>query len=118
MGGGGLGFRAGGNLLPRELAQSLSQLPFSLFSAVQPRCLPVPSALQREAAHGRLCSLWAVILAGVFPSDRHKDLLKPKVEQQEMEMVLNTGCGAQQQEQRTNAIAKSENQRLRDELDR
>ncbi|KAM7121094.1 uncharacterized protein WM277_019433 [Molossus nigricans] len=48
----------------------------------------------------------------------HKDMLKPEAEQEEMETVLNTGCEAQQQEQRTNAIAKRENQRLRDELDR
>ncbi|KAM7121096.1 protein Daple-like [Molossus nigricans] len=51
-------------------------------------------------------------------SNAHKDVLKPKVEQGEMETVLNTGCGAQQQEQRTNAIAKSENHRLQDELNR
>ncbi|KAM7121091.1 protein Daple-like [Molossus nigricans] len=51
-------------------------------------------------------------------SNLHKDVLKPKVEQGEMETVLNTGCGAQQQEQRTNAIAKSKNHRLQDELDR
>ncbi|KAM7121088.1 protein Daple-like [Molossus nigricans] len=51
-------------------------------------------------------------------SNAHKDLLKPQVEQGEMETVLNTECGAQQQEQRTDAIAESENHRLRDELDR
>ncbi|XP_036102199.1 protein Daple-like [Molossus molossus] len=51
-------------------------------------------------------------------SNAHKDVLKPQVEQGEMETVLNTECGAQQQEQRTDAIAESENQRLRDELDR
>ncbi|KAM7120001.1 protein Daple-like [Molossus nigricans] len=51
-------------------------------------------------------------------SNVHKDVLKPQVEQGEMETVLNTECGAQQQEPRTNAIAKSENHRLQDELDR
>ncbi|KAM7121085.1 protein Daple-like [Molossus nigricans] len=51
-------------------------------------------------------------------SNAHKDVLKPQVEQGAMETVLNTECGAQQQEQRTDAIAESENQRLRDELDR
>ncbi|KAM7158003.1 protein Daple-like isoform 4-T4 [Molossus nigricans] len=49
---------------------------------------------------------------------RHEDMLKRKAELEEMESVLNTGCEALQQEQRTNAIAKGENQRLREELDR
>nr|KAF6499348.1 coiled-coil domain containing 88C [Molossus molossus] len=49
---------------------------------------------------------------------RHEDMLKRKAELEEMESVLNTGCEALQQEQRTNAIAKGENQRLQEELDR
>lgn len=37
---------------------------------------------------------------------------------EEMDTVLNTGCEARKQEQRTNAIATGENQRLQEELDR
>lgn len=55
---------------------------------------------------------------GVFPSDRHKDMLKHKAELEELEKALHTEREALQQEQRTNAIAASENQRLQGELDR
>lgn len=45
-------------------------------------------------------------------------MLKHKAELEELEKVLNTEREALQQEQRTNAIASSENQRLQGELDR
>lgn len=45
-------------------------------------------------------------------------MLKHQEELEERESVLNTGCEALQEEQRTNAIAKGENQRLQEELDR
>ncbi|XP_023484049.2 protein Daple isoform X2 [Equus caballus] len=51
-------------------------------------------------------------------SERHNDMLKHKAELDELEKVLHTEREALQQEQRTNAIATSENQRLRGELDR
>ncbi|XP_024424019.3 protein Daple isoform X1 [Desmodus rotundus] len=50
--------------------------------------------------------------------ERHEDMLKHKAELEELEKVLNTEREALQQEQRTNAIAASENQRLQGELDR
>ncbi|XP_045427890.1 protein Daple isoform X2 [Pipistrellus kuhlii] len=50
--------------------------------------------------------------------ERHEDLLKHKAELEELEKVLTTEREALQQEQKTNAIATSENQRLRGELDR
>lgn len=56
--------------------------------------------------------------SGCVPSNRHEDMLKHQEELEERESVLNTGCEALQEEQRTNAIAKGENQRLQEELDR
>ncbi|XP_016061191.1 PREDICTED: protein Daple [Miniopterus natalensis] len=50
--------------------------------------------------------------------ERHEDMLKHKAGLEELEKVLNTEREALQQEQRTNAIAATENQRLRGELDR
>ncbi|XP_066244336.1 protein Daple isoform X1 [Saccopteryx leptura] len=50
--------------------------------------------------------------------DRHEDMLKHKAELEQLEKVLHTEREALQQEQRTNAIAAGENQRLRGELDR
>ncbi|XP_076777514.1 protein Daple isoform X2 [Arvicanthis niloticus] len=50
--------------------------------------------------------------------ERHGDLQKRKAELEELEKVLSTEREALQREQRTNAIATSENQRLRGELDR
>ncbi|KAM8781278.1 protein Daple [Rhynchonycteris naso] len=50
--------------------------------------------------------------------DRHEDMLKHKAELEELEKVLHTEREALQQEQRTNAIAAGENQRLQGELDR
>ncbi|XP_054571430.1 protein Daple [Eptesicus fuscus] len=50
--------------------------------------------------------------------ERHEDLLKHKAELEELEKVLTTEREALRQEQKTNAIATSENQRLRGELDR
>lgn len=43
---------------------------------------------------------------------------KRKVELEELEKVLSTEREALQREQRTSAVATSENQRLRGELDR
>lgn len=51
-------------------------------------------------------------------STRHGDLQKQKAELEELEKVLSTEREALQREQRTNAVATSENQRLRVELDR
>ncbi|XP_058423541.1 protein Daple isoform X2 [Diceros bicornis minor] len=51
-------------------------------------------------------------------AERHSDMLKHKAELDELEKVLNTEREALQQEQRTNAIAAGENQRLQGELDR
>lgn len=45
-------------------------------------------------------------------------MLKRKTELEELEKALHVEREALQQEQRTNAIAASENQRLRGELDR
>lgn len=56
--------------------------------------------------------------AGTRLPGRHEDLLKHKAELEELEKVLTTEREALQQEQRTNAIAASENQRLQGELDR
>ncbi|CAH6849102.1 Ccdc88c [Phodopus roborovskii] len=50
--------------------------------------------------------------------ERHGDLQKQKAELQELEKVLSAEREALQQEQRTNAVAMTENQRLRAELDR
>ncbi|XP_006839636.1 PREDICTED: protein Daple [Chrysochloris asiatica] len=50
--------------------------------------------------------------------ERHSDMLKHKAELDELEKVLKTEREALQQEQRTNAVAAGENQRLREELDR
>ncbi|KAL1790173.1 Daple isoform X1 [Sigmodon hispidus] len=50
--------------------------------------------------------------------DRHGDLQKQKAELEELEKVLSSEREALQREQRTNAMATSENQRLRGELDR
>ncbi|XP_013202182.2 protein Daple isoform X1 [Microtus ochrogaster] len=50
--------------------------------------------------------------------ERHGDLQKQKAELEELEKVLSTEREALQREQRTNAVATSENQRLRVELDR
>ncbi|XP_023587479.1 protein Daple isoform X2 [Trichechus manatus latirostris] len=50
--------------------------------------------------------------------ERHSDMLKHKAELDELEKVLKTEREALQQEQRTNAVAVDENQRLREELDR
>ncbi|XP_054386389.1 protein Daple isoform X4 [Pongo abelii] len=50
--------------------------------------------------------------------ERHGDMLKRKAELEEREKVLTTEREALQQEQRTNALAMGENQRLRGELDR
>uniref|UniRef100_A0A8C6GX33 Coiled-coil domain containing 88C n=1 Tax=Mus spicilegus TaxID=10103 RepID=A0A8C6GX33_MUSSI len=49
---------------------------------------------------------------------QHGDLQQRKAELEELEKVLSTEREALQREQRTNAIATSENQRLRGELDR
>uniref|UniRef100_A0A8C2MPL7 Coiled-coil domain containing 88C n=1 Tax=Cricetulus griseus TaxID=10029 RepID=A0A8C2MPL7_CRIGR len=50
--------------------------------------------------------------------ERHGDLQRQKAELEELEKVLRAEREALQQEQRTNAVATSENQRLRGELDR
>ncbi|XP_006925590.1 protein Daple [Pteropus alecto] len=50
--------------------------------------------------------------------ERHEDMLRHQAELEELEKALNAEREALQQEQRTNAIAVGENQRLRDELDR
>lgn len=50
--------------------------------------------------------------------ERHGDLQKRKAELEELEKALSTEREVLQQEQRTSAIATSENQRLRGELDR
>ncbi|XP_070334051.1 protein Daple isoform X3 [Odocoileus virginianus] len=50
--------------------------------------------------------------------ERHSDMLKHKAELDELEKVLRAEREALQQEQRTSAMAASENQRLREELDR
>ncbi|XP_006208258.2 protein Daple [Vicugna pacos] len=50
--------------------------------------------------------------------ERHGDLLKHKAELDELEKVVKAEREALQQEQRTSAMAASENQRLREELDR
>ncbi|XP_035117173.2 protein Daple isoform X4 [Callithrix jacchus] len=50
--------------------------------------------------------------------ERHGDMLTLKAELEEREKVLTTEREALQQEQRTNALAMGENQRLRGELDR
>ncbi|XP_057588655.1 protein Daple isoform X2 [Hippopotamus amphibius kiboko] len=50
--------------------------------------------------------------------ERHSDMLKHKAELDELEKVLSAEREALQQEQRTSAVAASENQRLREELDR
>ncbi|XP_055448904.1 protein Daple isoform X1 [Psammomys obesus] len=50
--------------------------------------------------------------------ERHGDLQKRKAELEELEKELSTEREALQREQRTSAIATSENQRLRGELDR
>ncbi|XP_052041203.1 protein Daple isoform X2 [Apodemus sylvaticus] len=50
--------------------------------------------------------------------ERHGDVQKRKAELEELEKVLSTEREAFQREQRTSAIATSENQRLRGELDR
>ncbi|XP_032143518.1 protein Daple isoform X5 [Sapajus apella] len=50
--------------------------------------------------------------------ERHGDMLTLKAELEEREKVLTTEREALQQEQRTNALAVGENQRLRGELDR
>lgn len=51
-------------------------------------------------------------------STRHGDLQKRKAELEELEKALSTEREALQREQRTSAVASSENQRLRGELDR
>ncbi|KAI4535251.1 hypothetical protein MG293_014477 [Ovis ammon polii] len=51
-------------------------------------------------------------------SERHSDMLKHKAELDELEKVLRAEREALQQEQRTSAMAASENQRLQEELDR
>lgn len=98
-----------------------SQLPFpvSLPSS------PAPCLFYREMAASQspgACvscrerppagSQWRV------PLHRHEDMLRHKAELEEREKALNAEREALQQEQRTNAVAVSENQRLRDELDR
>ncbi|XP_051006499.1 protein Daple [Acomys russatus] len=50
--------------------------------------------------------------------ERHGGLQKRKAELEELEKALSTEREALQREQRTNAVATSENQRLRGELDR
>ncbi|XP_064342275.1 protein Daple isoform X3 [Camelus dromedarius] len=50
--------------------------------------------------------------------ERHGDLLKHKAELDELEKFVKAEREALQQEQRTSAVAVSENQRLREELDR
>lgn len=50
--------------------------------------------------------------------ERHGDLQQRKAELEELEKVLSTEREALEREQKTNAIATSENQRLRGELDR
>ncbi|XP_043777681.1 protein Daple isoform X3 [Cervus elaphus] len=50
--------------------------------------------------------------------ERHSDMLKHKAELDELEKVLRAEREALQQEQRASAMAASENQRLREELDR
>ncbi|XP_023986873.2 protein Daple, partial [Physeter macrocephalus] len=50
--------------------------------------------------------------------ERHGDMLKRTAELDELEKVLNAEREALQQEQRTSAVAASENQRLQEELDR
>lgn len=54
----------------------------------------------------------------VSPFHRHGDMLKHRAELDELEKVLTAEREALQQEQRTNAVAMGENQRLRAELDR
>ncbi|XP_059735036.1 protein Daple isoform X4 [Bos taurus] len=50
--------------------------------------------------------------------ERHSDMLKHKAELDELEKVLRAEREALQQEQRTSAMAASENRRLQEELDR
>ncbi|XP_066883992.1 protein Daple isoform X2 [Kogia breviceps] len=50
--------------------------------------------------------------------ERHGDMMKRRAELDELEKVLNAEREALQQEQRTSAVAASENQRLQEELDR
>ncbi|KAF6129211.1 coiled-coil domain containing 88C [Phyllostomus discolor] len=50
--------------------------------------------------------------------ERHEDMLRHKAELEELEKVLTTEREALRQEQRSNAVAASENQRLQGELDR
>ncbi|KAB0399368.1 hypothetical protein E2I00_017530, partial [Balaenoptera physalus] len=50
--------------------------------------------------------------------ERHSNMLKHKAELDELEKVLNAEREALQQEQRTSAMAASENRRLQEELDR
>ena len=57
-------------------------------------------------------------LPAVCPSHRHSNMLKHKAELDELEKVLNAEREALQQEQRTSAVAASENRRLQEELDR
>lgn len=78
----------------------------------------MPSALQEKRLTGGSQSPGCLLLAGVFPSRSQEDVLKHKAELEEMETVLSDMCDALQQELRTNATAKGENQRLREELAR
>lgn len=105
----------------RPLPQSWPHLcpschsPLSLCAA---RSLPGPSAPREKALTGGSAGSGLCVPSGCVSSNSHQDVLEPRAEPGETERVLNTGCRAQQQERRTKAIAKSQNQRLRDELDR
>ena len=61
---------------------------------------------------------WGMGCQQGVPSCRHSDMLKHKAELDELEKVLRAEREALQQEQRTSAMAASENQRLQEELDR
>ncbi|XP_043345488.1 protein Daple isoform X4 [Cervus canadensis] len=69
--------------------------------------------------HGRLKTLHRGLeLEHKELGERHSDMLKHKAELDELEKVLRAEREALQQEQRASAMAASENQRLREELDR
>lgn len=105
--------------------------PSSGSSAVQPLILPAPPhspLLCRGEPLEDPASSWEVLQSsGVCntpssprcdPSNRHEGVLRHKAELEELEKGLNSEREALQLEQRSNAIAVDENQRLRGELDR
>ncbi|KAM7048393.1 uncharacterized protein WM277_009174 isoform 1-T1 [Molossus nigricans] len=81
-------------------------------------CSPAPALSPQLCREKLLTGSSAVsgvsVLAGVFLSSSHEEVLKCKAELEEMDTVLRNVCDAL----RTNAIAKGENQRLQEELDR